>query len=336
MGDLQLRNFRDSDFKSFHSAMSNFDVVKMTASWPWPPEQTFTKSRMNAPMAKSGQVNVIALNDQYVGQVSVVNGELGYMLAKRYWGRGVVSWAVKTKLNKVFRETDIQVLSAGVWEGNPASERVLEKFEFVKTGSSRDYCKPQGKVLNGYDFKLNRADWVATQPLNLETDRLCILPFEGSDAPALAELMNNIDIARMMQSIPRPFSVAQARDWIAARPFDRRAHGFCAKITLKDGTLIGFLGLGGDPVNTAYALGQGYWGKGYATEAMQAFLADSIAVHNLDEITAGAFVDNPASQRVLEKLGFTREGEKPHKTPGRVEEALLILYRLRSAKFGTR
>jgi RimJ/RimL family protein N-acetyltransferase len=139
--------------------------------------------------------------------------------------------------------------------------------------------------------------------------------------------MNDIGIAQMMATIPHPFSIEEATQWIDDRPFDRSS-GFGAKIMLKDGTLIGFVGLGGNPVNTAYALGRKFWGKGYATEAMRAFLEDSIAIHALEEVTAGAFIDNPASQKVLEKLGFKKTGKKMHKASGRLEEAPLFLYRL--------
>jgi len=68
---------------------------------------------------------------------------------------------------------------------------------------------------------------------------------------------------------------------------------------------------------------------------MQAFLANSFAIHRFEEITAGAMFDNPASQNVLKKLGFEKTGEKMHKASGRLEEAPLFLYRLRSANFGT-
>ena len=334
MDNLTLRKFRDDDFDAFHVAMSDYDVVKMTSHWPWPPEPEFTRSRMVTPQAKSGQVSVIDLGGIYIGQVSVVSGELGYMLSKSHWGNGVVSWAVMEKLRCVFSETNIQIVTAGVWEGNPASEAVLEKFGFKKTASAAEFCKPQGKVLNGYSFELDREDWVLQQPLYIETDRLIILPFDATDGPEMAALMNDEEIAMMMSSIPHPFSVVQATEWIESRPFNRNG-GFCAKITLKDGTMIGFLGLGGDPINTAYALGRKYWGKGFATEAMWAFLEDSIALHALEEVTAGAFMDNPASQNVLEKLGFKRDGQKLHKASGRLEEAPLILYRLHTANFGT-
>jgi RimJ/RimL family protein N-acetyltransferase len=159
MDNLILRKFRYDDFEAFHVAMSDFDVVKMTAHWPWPPEPEFTRSRMVTPQAKSGQVSVIDLAGEYIGQVSVVKGELGYMLSKANWGRGVASWAVEKKLKQVFCETDIQVVTASVWAGNPASEVVLEKFRFRKTASAEDFCKPQGEFQIGYSFELDRLDW---------------------------------------------------------------------------------------------------------------------------------------------------------------------------------
>lgn len=334
MDNLRLRKFREDDFEAFHVAMSDFDVVKMTAHWPWPPQPDFTRSRMVTPQAISGQVSVIDLNGEYIGQVSVVDGELGYMLSKTHWGNGVASWAVCEKLKQVFSETDIQLITAGVWEGNPASEVVLKKFGFKKTASAKDFCKPQGKVLNGYDFELTRADWVEAQPLYLNSDRLVIEPFLSEDAAELARLMNDVGIATMMQTIPHPFTLETAIDWIEERPFEGKV-GFAAKISLKDGTLIGFLGLGGDPVNTAYAFGREFWGQGYATEAMQVFLRYVFQVYALEEVNAGAFMDNPASQRVLEKLGFEKSGQKMHTAHGRLEEAPLILYRLHTANFGT-
>lgn len=161
MDELSLRNFKDSDFEAFHASMSDFDVVKMTASWPWPPEPAFTKSRMVTRQAKSGQVQVIDLDGEYIGQAAVVRGELGYMLAKPHWGKGIVSWAVKEVLTVAFENTDTSLIKASVWAGNPASEAVLMKFGFVKTGSAEDFCKPRGEICMGSDFELTREAWAA-------------------------------------------------------------------------------------------------------------------------------------------------------------------------------
>lgn len=67
-------------------------------------------------------------------------------------------------------------------------------------------------------------------------------------------------------------------------------------------------------------------------DAMSAFLEEQLSLHATDVISAGAFVDNPASQRVLEKLGFERVGESMHKVLGRSESAPLILFEKRNAK----
>lgn len=168
----------------------------------------------------------------------------------------------------------------------------------------------------------------------IATERLNILPFDANDGAALAGLMNDAYIANMMTSIGYPFPVGEASDWIAERGFHGEL-GFCVKVTLKDGTMIGFIGIGGDPVNTAYAFGRTFWGKGYATEAMRGFLGHVMPAFGLTEVTAGAMFDNAASQNVLTKLGFEKTGEDMHKTSGRLEEAVLFLYRLRNAKFGT-
>lgn len=331
MDNLHLRNFHTDDFTAFHALVSDFDVVKMLAMWPFPSDPAFTLSRMNTPQAKAGLFKVIECGGKLAGAIGVVNGHLAYMIAQGFRGRGIATWALRMSVRAAFRGNEYDVITAGVWVGNPASMAVLRKCGFVETGNETAFCKARGCDLESIKFALSRADWAATQPLSIKTDRLIIQPFELADGGQLSALMNDKDIARMMASIAYPFSADRAQGWIADRMFTGNLP-FCAKITLKDGTMIGTLGIGGDPVNTSYALGRGYWGMGFATEAMQAFLRDTVAVHNIAEITAGAMFDNLASQSVLQKLGFMRDGEKMHKSSGRLEEAPLFLYRLDTSK----
>jgi RimJ/RimL family protein N-acetyltransferase len=75
---------------------------------------------------------------------------------------------------------------------------------------------------------------------------------------------------------------------------------------------VGTAGLGRRPdgaVELGYWIARPYWGLGYATEAARAVL--DIARHSLrlNRLVAGHFVDNPASGRVLEKIGFRPTGE---------------------------
>ena len=331
MDNLELRKIDVSDFEAFHSMMSEYDVVKMTGSWPWPPDPDFTISRLVTPQAKSGAISAIVLDGQYIGQISVVNGELGYMLDKRHWGQGIATWALKEKLKLVFEGSNTAELSACIWIDNPASAAVLKKNGFVKTGDCEDYCKARDARLGLENFVLSRTDWARAQPLNIKTARLTITPFIGTEASELSNLMNDAEIASMMATIPHPFTVQDATAWLNERPFAHEIgaeQGFTAKICLQNGTLIGFVGIGGEPVNTAYALGREFWGNGYITEAMHGFLDHVTKTFTLVEITAGAMFDNPASQRVLEKLGFMQIGEEQHKASGRLEKATLFLYRL--------
>ena len=303
----------------------------MLGSWPFPAEPDFTRMRMNTPEAKAGQVLVIEVDGILAGSIGGVAGGIGYMLGRAFWGKGVATWAVAQIVKQMFESSDIAEVTASAWVDNPASARVLEKCGFTLSGTGEDVNKARRESLLHNDFSVCRADWARAQPLHLQTDRLSISPFDGTEAGPLSALMNDPDIAKMMATIPYPFTKTDAAAWLADRVFEHEIgedKGFGAKVCLHDGTLVGFVGIGGAPVNTAYAFGREYWGQGYATESMQAFLAHCSRVFALKEITAGAMHDNPASQSVLEKLGFEKVGEEQHKPSGRENEDTLWLYAL--------
>ena len=302
----------------------------MLVIWPHPADPDFTRMRMNTPEAKAGQVLVIEENGALAGSVGIMTGGLGYMLGQGFSGKGLATWAVGEMLHRLFGHNSFEEVTACVWHDNPASERVLLKNGFHRVGECEDYCEARGERQKNNSFMLTRAGWARQQPLRLKTGRLVIEPFAGHEAAALSSLMNDPDIARMMATIPHPFSEQDAATWLAERKFSHEIgpdKGFVAKVSLHNGTLVGFVGIGGEPANTAYAFGRAHWGQGCATEAMEAFLAHCTRIFALKEITAGAMFDNPASQAVLLKLGFNLVGEKQHKASGRVEKAQLLLYR---------
>ena len=328
----KLRQFRPDDFEAFHAIVSDYEVVKMLGSWPFPAEAAFTRKRMETPEAKAGQVLVIEVDGVLAGTIGGVNGGIGYMLGQPFWGRGVATWAVGEMVRRMFEGLDIGEVTASAWGDNPASARVLEKCGFVVCGEGEDTCKARGEVLKLVDFSLSRAEWSRGQSLCLKTARLTLEPFTGNEAAALSDLMSDPDIARMMATILHPFTKVEAQAWLDERVFTHEIgpeKGFVAKVSLHDGTMVGFVGIGGEPVNTAYAFGRAYWGRGYATEAMQAFLAHCTRIFAPTEITAGAMFDNPASAAVLGKLGFEQVGEKMHKPSGRDTAEMLWLYALK-------
>ena len=152
----------------------------------------------------------------------------------------------------------------------------------------------------------------------IETKRLLLRPFRDNDAPRLVKLANHPEIAHMLASMPHPYSLSDAEDFLERlRHLPANAAQFA--ITLKDAgdELIGGIGYGfttrrdkpSDEVDFGYWLGLAYWGKGYAGEAAHAVIRHAFDVSSIDRIDTDYLTVNPASGRILERVGFQDQGE---------------------------
>jgi RimJ/RimL family protein N-acetyltransferase len=163
---------------------------------------------------------------------------------------------------------------------------------------------------------------------------------EASDVKAIATLMNDWDVVKNLASPPFPYLEEHAREFVD-RQEDRRAKGtdFVFAITRKsDSAFIGKCGvhLRETGFELGYWLGRPYWGQGYATEAAAEVLAFGFRNLRADHIWAGWFHDNPASGRVLEKLGFKPNGCDRRDSAARGESVLCNLVTMSRADFGQR
>lgn len=158
------------------------------------------------------------------------------------------------------------------------------------------------------------------------TDRLVIRQFAPDDWRALQRFGGRDDVARMMGTVYSPWSQVQIEQWMKAARFDGRI-GFRAGIYL-DEALIGFIGLGGSPVTIAYAFDPDHHGNGFATEVVRGLVQYAFEEHDLPEVIADIFEDNPASGRVLHKVGFEKIGAGVAESVARLEPAPNLLYRL--------
>jgi RimJ/RimL family protein N-acetyltransferase len=177
------------------------------------------------------------------------------------------------------------------------------------------------------DFRSNDDElgYGADNPLRIETDRLVIRAIDEDDLSTFHAIAGRREIALMLASIPHPLSLDAARDWVAERVY-RGRNGFSAGIYRRDGTLVGCIGLVNKPPTVNYFLGPEHWGKGYATEALVAFLDWCAERFRLTEIRAGALHDNVGSHRVLEKAGFRFTHIARHQPPIRPEPDRLLMY----------
>ncbi|WP_129791742.1 GNAT family N-acetyltransferase [Sphingosinicella sp. CPCC 101087] len=142
------------------------------------------------------------------------------------------------------------------------------------------------------------------------TERLLLRPGWREDAQALYEAIRDPGIIRNLASAPWPYGLSDAEAFLAS---ERGPHEPCCLIflrTLGAPKLIGGTGFGRMPDGRhelGYWIARPYWGLGFATEAGRAMI-DIARGLRLKTIEASHFVDNPASGRVLRKLGFKPTG----------------------------
>lgn len=136
----------------------------------------------------------------------------------------------------------------------------------------------------------------------LRTPRLVLRPLSRADAPRIAVLAGDWGVASMTARIPYPYSEESACHWIDGLADGEAVFG----ITL-GGDLIGLCGYrpsGGGSAEIGYWIGRSWWGHGYATEAAGAVIAHCFAEKSLERLVCCHFIGNPASARVIAKLGF--------------------------------
>jgi len=171
------------------------------------------------------------------------------------------------------------------------------------------------------------------------TPRLLLRPGFPEDAPALAAAMSDKAIAINLAVVPWPYTLRDAEAFLAS-PRDPVLPSFLI-FERTDGAprLVGSCGLGRRPsgaVEMGYWIARPYWSRGFATEACSA-LVDIARALGFVSLEGSHFIDNPASARVLEKLGFEPLGlVAPRMSCGRGEEvpARLMRLQLSSAELG--
>jgi [ribosomal protein S5]-alanine N-acetyltransferase len=84
--------------------------------------------------------------------------EIGYWLAKPYWGQDIMTDAVRAYVEYAFGELKLLRLTAHVFEANMASARVLEKNGFKLEGYQRKHFQKDGEWLDSLSYALLKED----------------------------------------------------------------------------------------------------------------------------------------------------------------------------------
>lgn len=160
----------------------------------------------------------------------------------------------------------------------------------------------------------------------ITTRRLKLRPLAASDAQDIATLAGDWAVASMTDRIPYPYTKEDAEHWMATIPANETVFaitlshqliGVCSVMcqTEKEGEI-------------GYWIGKPWWGQGFATEAAEALIKFCFRKLKLTEVSCCHFVDNPASKRVIEKLGFASAGRRQAWSDARRRESSAICYKL--------
>jgi RimJ/RimL family protein N-acetyltransferase len=164
------------------------------------------------------------------------------------------------------------------------------------------------------------------------TPRLLLRPGFPEDAPALAAAIADRMIVCNLAVVPWPYTLRDAEAFLASPRDPILPSLLIFERTDSAPRLIGSCALGRRPsgaVEMGYWIARSSWGRGFATEACKALVGIARAL-GLETLEGSHFTDNPASARVLEKLGFEPLGLiAPRMSCARGEEVPARLMRLR-------
>mgnify|MGYP003645179648 CR=1 FL=1 len=161
---------------------------------------------------------------------------------------------------------------------------------------------------------------------------LILKPVPPGDYELYRSMIDNPNIARMTGSIPHPVDLAFVVERLETRAKEEAELGNRAERGIYvDGELVGgamYFPSEQNACEIGYFVGEDHWGKGYATKAAEAIVHLARSHGFTDKLVAQHAKDNPASGRILEKIGFEVVGESISKSAGRDEPNAVWLLEL--------
>jgi RimJ/RimL family protein N-acetyltransferase len=167
--DFQIRPWTDSDLHSLVKYANNFKVAKnLTDGFPHPyTEEHGIKFIKFAQQNEPPHLFAIDVNGEAVGGIGVLpqndvhrlNAELGYWLAEPFWGQGIITRAVSEILKFAFENYDIDRVFARPFSTNIASQKVLQKNNFILEARFKDVLIKNGEIIDELIFAVRRKDF---------------------------------------------------------------------------------------------------------------------------------------------------------------------------------
>ena len=168
--NCKIRKWKLTDAKDIAVALSNKKIQdNLRDGLPYPYSEQdgidFISSMLSANEDETFAF-AITLDDKVIGSIGVFRqqnihrqtAEMGYYIAEEYWGKGIMTDAVKQICEYVFKNSDILRIYAETFAYNTGSCRVLEKAGFQYEGTLRNNAVKNGKVIDMKMYSLLREE----------------------------------------------------------------------------------------------------------------------------------------------------------------------------------
>ena len=166
LGSFIIREWRRGDEPSLARNANNRKVwINLRDAFPHP----YTMEDARRWVEKAGSEYpltsfAIVVDKEAVGGIGIVlqpdvfrrSAEIGYWLGEEYWGRGIVTEALRALTDYAFANFDLCRIYAGVFESNPASMRVLEKAGYEFEARMKKAVTKDGKTMDDFIYAIIR------------------------------------------------------------------------------------------------------------------------------------------------------------------------------------
>ncbi len=148
---ITLKAFSLADIDAFMEWATDNEVTKYMM-WNSYNSRSEAEAFFTSVVEKHLWFKSICLGEKVIGSITLDKGkgihsckaELGYVVARKYWGNGLATQAIKLAIEAGFRDLDVERIEAYVDPANIGSQRVLEKSKFIQEGLLRSYVIQKG------------------------------------------------------------------------------------------------------------------------------------------------------------------------------------------------
>lgn len=163
----ELRTLKLEDAESIAANGNNLKIAaKMRDVFPSPYKTETAKAWINMNLLPDNKdwVNAIVVNGKAVGVASILFktdiyqhcAEVGYWIGEEYWGKGIVSEAVKALVDYTLENTEVIRLYAEVFDNNKASARVVEKAGLIYECTHKKAIIKNGEIMDSHIYTIIR------------------------------------------------------------------------------------------------------------------------------------------------------------------------------------